>query len=140
LPFLLKKKSSIIYTTSGLALVPLPRCPNYNATKAALHQFILALRRQLEKTPVTVIELFPPAVQTELHDAKHQPDIENGRQIGMPLDEFMEAAWKGLVAGKEEVAVGFAQTAVDKVDGPRKEMMAHMPWDPAEFDKTFRQQ
>jgi short-subunit dehydrogenase involved in D-alanine esterification of teichoic acids len=44
-----------MYTTSGLALIPVPRCPNYCATKAALHQFILALRRQLEGSSVKVI-------------------------------------------------------------------------------------
>jgi hypothetical protein len=32
--------------------------------------------------------LCSPAVQTELHDEKHQPDVKNGRAMGMPLDEF----------------------------------------------------
>jgi len=92
LPYLLKKdsESGIVYTTSGLALVPLVRCPNYCATKAALHHFILCLREQLKDSKVKVIELFPPAVQTELHDEKHQPDIKNGRSIGMPLDQFTD--------------------------------------------------
>jgi len=135
LPFLLKKKSSIMYTTSGLALVPIARCPNYNATKAALHQFIMSIRRQLQGSSVKVIELFPPAVQTELHDAKHQPTIENGGQIGITMDEFMETAWAGIVEGKEEIPVGFVITALEKIDGPRKAMMAHMPWDPSEFER-----
>jgi short-subunit dehydrogenase involved in D-alanine esterification of teichoic acids len=52
--------------------------------------FILCLREQLKKSKVKVIEVFPPAVQTELHDEKHQPDIQNGGSIGMPLDEFMD--------------------------------------------------
>ena len=134
LPFLLKKKSSIMYTTSGLALVPIARCPNYNATKAALHQFIMSIRRQLQTSSVKVIELFPPAVQTELHDAKHQPTIENGGQIGITMDEFMETAWAGIVEGKEEIPVGFVITALEKIDGPRKAMMQHMPWDPSEFE------
>lgn len=125
-----------MYTTSGLALVPLPRCPNYNATKAALHQFILSIRRQLQETSVKVIELFPPAVQTELHDAKHQPSIENGSAIGITIEEFMETAWKGIVEGKEEIPVGFVVGALEKIDGPRKEMMNHMPWDPKEFEKN----
>jgi len=125
-----------MYTTSGLALVPLPRCPNYNATKAALHQFILSIRRQLQDTSVTVIELFPPAVQTELHDAKHQPSIQNGRAIGITIDEFMETAWEGIVKGKEEIPVGFVVGALEKIDGPRKEMMNHMPWDPKEFESN----
>jgi short-subunit dehydrogenase involved in D-alanine esterification of teichoic acids len=101
-----------------------------------LHQFILALRRQLEKTSVQVIEVSPPAVQTELHDAKHQPTIENGREIGITLKEFMETAWAGLVEGKDEVPVGFVIGALDKIDTPRKAMLSHMPWDPKEFEKA----
>jgi short-subunit dehydrogenase involved in D-alanine esterification of teichoic acids len=74
LPYLLKKeKASLVYTTSGLAMVPLGRCPNYCATKAALHHFCISLRAHLKDTSVRVIEIMPPAVQTELHDEKYQP-------------------------------------------------------------------
>jgi len=125
-----------MYTTSGLALVALPRCPNYCATKAALHQFIMALRRQLESSSVKVIELFPPAVQTELHDAKHQPDIKDGGSIGMPIGEFMEAAWQGIVEGKDEIPVGFVVGALEKIDGPRKQIASRLPWDPSEFENA----
>jgi short-subunit dehydrogenase involved in D-alanine esterification of teichoic acids len=60
----------------------------YCATKAALHHLILTLRAQLSVSNpnVKVIEILPPAVQTELHDAKHQPDIKDGRNFGMPLE------------------------------------------------------
>ena len=67
LPFLMAKKTetSLIYTTSGLALVPISRCSNYCASKAALHHWILCLRKQLMDTKIKVVELFPPAVQSE---------------------------------------------------------------------------
>ncbi|KAK0516999.1 hypothetical protein JMJ35_000154 [Cladonia borealis] len=71
---------------------------------------------------VNVVELFPPAVQTELHDKKHQPDIENGRSIGMPLDDFVEDAYNGLAAGKEEVAVQFAKQWYDAFEPQRQEL------------------
>ena len=107
-------------TTSGLALVPILRCANYCASKAALHHYILCLREQLKDSNVKVVELFPPAVQSksiaatdvqmlttlaELHDEKHQPEIKNGGSIGMPLNAFINEAYEGLAAGKEEVAV-----------------------------------
>ncbi|OCK77673.1 short-chain dehydrogenase/ reductase-like protein [Lepidopterella palustris CBS 459.81] len=108
-----ENQTSLIYTSSGLALVPVARCLNYCATKAALHSFILCLREQMRDGPgnIKVIEIFPPAVQTELHDERHQPDIKNGRAIGMPLDEFIEESWEGLVRGEEQIAVGMAATA-----------------------------
>lgn len=125
-PFLQKqdKETSFIYTTSGLALLPMPRCPNYCASKAALHQMILVLREQLRSGPgnIKVIEIFPPAVQTELHDAKHQPDIKDGGNIGMPLEEFTNEAWSGLVEGKEQIPVGFSAKAFDAFENKRQEM------------------
>jgi len=128
LPFLQCKnqESSIIYTTSGLALVPLVRCPNYCASKAALHHFILCLREQLKNSSIKVIELFPPAVQTELHDEKHQPSLKNGRQIGMPLAQFTEEAYAGLAEGKDQVAVGTAKTAFDQFEWKRQEALQGM--------------
>jgi short-subunit dehydrogenase involved in D-alanine esterification of teichoic acids len=108
LPFLQRQSSpaSLIFTTSGLALVPMVRCANYCASKAAMHHVILVLREQLKGSNVKVIEVLPPAVQTELHDEKHQPDIKNGGSIGMPLNEFTDECWKGLVDGDEAIPVG----------------------------------
>lgn len=114
LPFFQAKSKStptaLAYTTSGLALIPMARCSNYCASKAALHHWILTLRLALadEYKDLRIIEILPPAVQTELHDAKHQPEIKDGRNIGMPLDEFVDETWKGLSAGKEQIPVGMA--------------------------------
>lgn len=118
-----KKETSLIYVSSGLALVPMTRCPNYCASKAALHQFLLVLREQIKNGPgqVKIIEIFPPAVQTELHDGKHQPDIKNGRSIGMPLDQFTEESWQKLVKGDEQVPVGFANRCFDEFENARQE-------------------
>jgi len=113
LPYLQKESSkptSIVYTTSGLALIPILQCPNYCATKAALHHMILAMRQQLKdaKSNVKIIELFPPAVQTELHDFEHG---EKGKHIGMPLKDFTEEAFAGLSADDvEQVPVQAVKT------------------------------
>ncbi|KAI8935414.1 hypothetical protein NX059_007994 [Plenodomus lindquistii] len=130
IPFLQQQanETSLIYTTSGLALLPLPRCPNYCASKAALHHLILAVREQLRNGPgnIKVIEIYPPAVQTELHDAKHQPDIENGSEIGMPLAEFIDETWSKLVKGDEQIPVGFCAQAFDGFENKRQEMFQNM--------------
>src|SRR5207302_5114759 len=59
-------KGTVINVSSGLAFVPLPSAPIYCATKAAIHSYTQSLRFQLEDSGVEVIELMPPAVQTEL--------------------------------------------------------------------------
>lgn len=130
LPHLQKqqRETSLIYTTSGLGLVPMVRCANYCASKAALHHFILVLREQMKAGPgsVKVIEIFPPAVQTELHDAKHQPDIKNGGAIGMPLEDFVDETWAGLESGSEQIAVGMSKNAFDGFERTRQEMFRKM--------------
>src|SRR6202162_4330908 len=62
----LKKQESavIMYNTSVLAYVPLALAAVYSATKAALHSFALSQRYKLKDTPVSVLEIAPPWVQT----------------------------------------------------------------------------
>jgi short-subunit dehydrogenase involved in D-alanine esterification of teichoic acids len=117
LPYLQKqapKPTSLVFTTSGLALIPILYCPNYCATKAALHHQILAMRQQLKdaNSNVKIIEVYPPAVQTELHDEKNQPQMgDKGKNIGMPLKDFTEEAWAGLSSeDNEQVPVQMVKT------------------------------
>ncbi|ETN38704.1 uncharacterized protein HMPREF1541_06741 [Cyphellophora europaea CBS 101466] len=128
IPFLKSKSrdTALIYISSGLALVPLPPRSNYCATKAALHQWIMSLRTSLQPTKIKVIEIYPPAVQTELHDEKHQPDIKNGRQMGMPLEDFTAEAWDGLVKGLEDIPVGIIKNTYEVFEIKRREVFGQM--------------
>jgi hypothetical protein len=51
------------------------------------------------------------------------------------MEEFMHTAWAGIVEGKEEIPVGFIIGVLEKIDGPKKEIMSRVPWDPSEFEK-----
>jgi short-subunit dehydrogenase involved in D-alanine esterification of teichoic acids len=83
LPLLVGKDDAVVMNvSSGLAFVPLPFTPTYNATKAAVHSFTESLRVQLADTSVQVIELVPPAVRTTLMG---QQDSERA----MPLEDFL---------------------------------------------------
>ena len=62
----------------------------------------------------------------ELHDEKHQPDMENGRSFGMPLDTFTEEAYQGLVSGKEEVVVEQAKKWYDAFEPKRQEVFYNL--------------
>jgi uncharacterized oxidoreductase len=75
--------AAIVNVTSGLAFVPFPKAPTYSATKAALHSYTLALRHNL-KGKVEIIELAPPAVQTELTPG------QSTRDNYQPLEEFID--------------------------------------------------
>ncbi|CAM3189497.1 SDR family oxidoreductase [Paracoccus nototheniae] len=73
----------VVNVTSGLAFVPLVMTPTYSATKAALHSYTVSLRAALEGR-VKVIELAPPAVQTELTPG------QSTREGYLPLEEFAD--------------------------------------------------
>jgi uncharacterized oxidoreductase len=90
-----KKEAFIINITSGLAFTPAAWVPVYSATKAALHSFTMTLRHQLSKTNVKVVEVAPPAVQTDLGGA-------GLHTFGVPLDEFADAAIQKLEKGEQE--------------------------------------
>jgi uncharacterized oxidoreductase len=78
-----KPRAAILNVTSGLAFMPSAITPTYCASKAALHSYTQSLRYQLRETPVQVIEIIPPQVQTALQG-------ERGFDPrGMPLDEFI---------------------------------------------------
>ena len=78
-----QENAAIINVTSGLAFVPMPRTATYSATKAAMHSYTVSLRAKLEGK-VEVIELAPPAVQTELTPG------QSTREGYMPLNDYIE--------------------------------------------------
>ncbi|KAI4127452.1 MAG: hypothetical protein LQ347_004597, partial [Umbilicaria vellea] len=104
----------LVVTTSGLALVPVLRCPNYSASKAALHHFILCLREQLKG------DQSESGRALEIHDEKHQPDIKNCGRIGMPLNQFTQEADEGLAAGKGQVPVGTSKQSSESWEKERQ--------------------
>lgn len=99
-PFLATKESAtILNVTSGLAFTPFAMAPIYSATKAALHSFTMSLRHQLSDTSVEVIEVAPPAVNTDLGGAGLHTH-------GEPLDAFADAIFNELANGKQEIGYG----------------------------------
>jgi uncharacterized oxidoreductase len=96
----LKKQESavIIYNTSVLAYVPLAFTAVYSATKAALHSFALSQRYKLKDTSVSVLEIAPPWVQTDLLGSNNEPRA-------MPLAEFVEETISVLGTDAQEVLV-----------------------------------
>ena len=66
-------KAAVIYNTSALAFVPLALTAVYSSTKAALHSYVLSQRYKLKGTSVSVLEIAPPWVQTDLLNSKEEP-------------------------------------------------------------------
>ncbi len=94
-----KGEATIMTVSSGLAFVPLVATPTYCATKAAIHSWSQSLRVQLAGSGVDVIELVPPAVQTELMPG-HDTDPN-----AMPLADYIAEVMAILATDPDEIVV-----------------------------------
>lgn len=98
----LKSLTTIMNVTSGLSFVPLTKAPIYSATKAFFHSFTLSARHLLKSKNIEVIEIIPPALNTDLggkglHDA------------APPVSDFIDAIFDQLKEEKTELTFGFSE-------------------------------
>src|SRR4051812_26121175 len=119
LPHLRSRRGTIINVTSGLSFAPYVAAPVYSATKAALHSFTLSLRHQLRESGVRVVEIIPPAVNTDLGGV-------GLHTMGVPLEPFADDIVARLAAGEEEIAYGTAQSRAAAAHAAFDEAFARM--------------
>lgn len=96
---------TVMNVSSGLAFVPLIKTPVYSGTKAFFHSFTLSIRALLASRNIEVIEVIPPALNTDLggkglHD--HAP----------PVADFITSIFDQLKDGKNELTFGFSDVMV----------------------------
>jgi uncharacterized oxidoreductase len=93
---------TVMNVTSGLSFVPLAKVPVYSATKAFFHSFTLSLRYLLQARNIEVIEVIPPALNTDLGG-------KGLHDFAPPVSEFIEAIFAQLQQGKDELSFGFSE-------------------------------
>ena len=94
--------NTIMNVTSGLAFVQFAKVPVYCATKAFFHSFTLSLRYLLKESNIEVIEIIPPALDTDLGG--------KGIHDGNPaVSDFIESIFKQLEEGKTELTFGSSE-------------------------------
>ncbi|MCD0467084.1 SDR family oxidoreductase [Flavobacterium sp. ENC] len=99
----LESLTAVMNVTSGLAFSPFAKIPVYSATKAFFRSFTLSLRHILKSKNIEVIEIIPPALNTDLggvglHDA--HPSVSS----------FIESIFEQLKEGKDELTFGTSET------------------------------
>ena len=101
----LNSLNTIINVTSGLSFSPLSKVPVYCATKAFFHSFTLSLRYLLKTKNIEVIELIPPALNTDLGG-------KGIHDFAPPVSGFIESAFEQLKQGKTEISFGFSEEMI----------------------------
>jgi uncharacterized oxidoreductase len=106
----LNSLNTIMNVTSGLAFAPLINAPVYCASKAFFHSFTLSLRELLKSRNIDVIEVIPPALNTDLGG-------KGLHDYAPPVNEFIEAIFEQLKAGKTELTFGFSENMLKAAHG-----------------------
>lgn len=93
---------TVMNVTSGLSFVPFTKVPVYSATKAFFHSFTLSLRHLLKSKNIEVIEIIPPAINTDLGG-------KGLHDFAPPVSDFIESIFEQLKAGKTELTFGLSE-------------------------------
>lgn len=109
--------TTVINVTSGLSFVPLTKVPVYSATKAFFHSFTISLRQLLATKNIEVIEMVPPALNTDLGGKGLHDEAP-------PVAAFVESIFEQLRENKQQLTFGFSA------------MMANAT--PQELENTFK--
>jgi uncharacterized oxidoreductase len=120
LPHLLQKQGgTIINISSNLSIMPAAWVPIYSATKAAVHSFTMSLRLQLAETNIRIVEVLPPAVNTDLGGA-------GLHTFGVPVHGFADGVFAGFEKGDLEIGYAGSEKTLrasrDEVDEGSRRM------------------
>lgn len=98
----LSEGGAIAVLTAILADLPTAGMAAYSASKAGLSAYLTALRRELRRERISVLDARPPHMDTGLSDralAGEPPRMPPGHDI----DEIVELVIRGLAEGKSEL-------------------------------------
>lgn len=99
----LRSLDTILNVTSGLSFIPLTKTPVYSATKAFFHSLTLSLQHLLKQRNIEVIEVIPPALNTDLGGKGIHDDAP-------AVSGFIESIFAQLQEGKTALTYGFTET------------------------------
>lgn len=93
---------TVMNVTSGLAFVPLAKVPVYCATKAFMRSFTLSLRHMLKERNIEVIEIIPPALNTDL-------GAKGIHSAYPPVSDFIASIFEQLKSGRTELTFAMSE-------------------------------
>lgn len=98
LPCMHGNNAAIINVSSALAFAPKQSTPVYGAAKAGLRNFSLALRYQLEQRQISVIDIVPALVETEM-------SAQQNRSAKISPQYLVEASLKYIERGRNTIYI-----------------------------------
>ncbi|HLX90710.1 MAG TPA: SDR family NAD(P)-dependent oxidoreductase [Puia sp.] len=102
----LKSFKTIINITSGLSFAPMAKVPVYCATKAFFHSFTLSAQYLLKPRNIEVIEIIPPALNTDLGG-------KGIHDFAPPVSGFIDSVFEQLKQQKFQIAYQSSETRLN---------------------------
>jgi short-subunit dehydrogenase len=96
----------ILFTSSIAATMPGAFQAVYNASKAFVQSFALALRNELKNSEVSVTSLMPGATETEFFERADMEDTAVGAAEKDDPAQVAREGFEALMAGEEKVVAG----------------------------------
>jgi uncharacterized oxidoreductase len=93
-----QQSATVLFVSSVLGFTPMAMTAVYSSTKAAIHSYAQSLRFKLRQSSVSVLEIIPPWVRTELLNSSEEPRA-------MPLGEFLQETMDALATDANEIMV-----------------------------------
>ena len=93
-----QQSATVLFVSSVLGFTPMAMTAVYSSTKAAIHSYAQSLRFKLRQSSVSVLEIIPPWVRTELLNSSEEPRA-------MPLGEFLQGTMDALATDANEIMV-----------------------------------
>ncbi len=97
----------ILFTGSVAGFMPGTYQAVYNATKAFIDSFAIALSHELKGSDVSVTCLMPGPVDTEFFDRAGMEDTPVGEGAKYAPEKVARDGYEALMSGKEQVVSGF---------------------------------
>jgi uncharacterized oxidoreductase len=110
-----RPSATIINVSSRLGFMPMLSLPIYCATKAAVHTYSLVLRQQLKGTPVEVVEIAPPMVDTNLNRSGRDAAGRGFR--GVSISEYIPTVVEGLEGDTDTIFYGDGKDLLSRPRG-----------------------
>jgi short-subunit dehydrogenase len=90
----------------------------YNATKAFIDSFSLALRNELKDTGITVTCLMPGATETEFFERANMLDTKIGQEKKADASDVAELGFEAMMKGEADIVTGWKnkmQVAISRI-------------------------
>ena len=95
--------ATIVNVTSGYVFIPSVQSSAYSVSKIGLRTITQSLRFQLDQKMIRVVEVIPPAVDTQMN---------KGKDVSLMATElFAKRVFKGLINDEQEIIVGVSKIA-----------------------------